>query len=172
MQKIVNLNTVNVSYNCMENIKSVILKHNFRVLTKKKVTNPQRVNAVSCKNKNKCPLKGNCMATCIVYKANLTTADRNLNRDTTTIRNLSETRNIQIMRLNFLNTFLAVKKKHKTIHNQLVKLQLIKAEKPNLLNKRTEMISKCRHENKFYTKNLSCLKIKLTSHARPAIPRI
>ena len=39
-----------------------------------------------------------------------------------------------------------------------VKLYLIKAKKPTLLNKRTELISKCRHENKFYLANfeLNC----------------
>ena len=33
------------------------------------------------------------------------------------------------------------------------KLCILKAEKPSLLNKRSELISKCRHENKFYIKN-------------------
>ena len=33
------------------------------------------------------------------------------------------------------------------------KLCIIKAHSSNLLNKRDEMISKCRHENKFYIKN-------------------
>merc|ERR1712105_189355 len=33
------------------------------------------------------------------------------------------------------------------------KLQIIKADKRNLLNSRSELISKCRHENKFYLKN-------------------
>ena len=30
------------------------------------------------------------------------------------------------------------------------KLYLVRAKKPSLLNKRTELISKCRHVNKFY----------------------
>jgi hypothetical protein len=30
------------------------------------------------------------------------------------------------------------------------KLHIIKADKASLLNKRSELISKCRHENKFY----------------------
>ena len=33
------------------------------------------------------------------------------------------------------------------------KLCIIKAHNPNLLNKRGELISKCRHKNKFYIKN-------------------
>ena len=35
------------------------------------------------------------------------------------------------------------------------KLYLIRAKKPSLLNKRTELISKCRHENKFYLANFT-----------------
>ena len=35
------------------------------------------------------------------------------------------------------------------------KLYLIRAKKPYLLNKRSELISKCRHENKFYLANFT-----------------
>ena len=35
------------------------------------------------------------------------------------------------------------------------KLYLIRAKKPSLLNKRTELISKCRPENKFYLANFT-----------------
>ena len=35
------------------------------------------------------------------------------------------------------------------------KLYLVRAKKPSLLNKRTELISKCRHENKFYLANFT-----------------
>ena len=38
------------------------------------------------------------------------------------------------------------------------KLYLIRAKKPSLLNKRTELISKCRHENKFYLANFTSRK--------------
>ena len=34
------------------------------------------------------------------------------------------------------------------------KLHIIKSDKTNLLNKRSELISKCRHENKYYLMNL------------------
>ena len=35
------------------------------------------------------------------------------------------------------------------------KLHIINADKHNLLNKRSELVSKCRHENKFYLSNFS-----------------
>ena len=53
----------------------------------------------------------------------------------------------------------AYSNKRKRCHLCLTeKLYLIKAKKPTLLNKRTELISKCRHENKFYLANfeLNC----------------
>ena len=58
-----------------------------------------------------------------------------------------------------LATAPAYSNKRKRCHLCLTeKLYLIKAKKPTLLNKRTELISKCRHENKFYLANfeLNC----------------
>ena len=53
-----------------------------------------------------------------------------------------------------LATAPAYSNKRKRCHLCLTeKLYLIKAKKPTLLNKRTELISKCRHENKFYLAN-------------------
>ena len=53
-----------------------------------------------------------------------------------------------------LATAPAYSNKRKRCHLGLTeKLYLIKAKKPTLLNKRTELISKCRHENKFYLAN-------------------
>ena len=46
--------------------------------------------------------------------------------------------------------------KSKRCHLYLTeKLYLVRAKKPSLLNKRTELISKCRHENKFYLANFT-----------------
>ena len=33
------------------------------------------------------------------------------------------------------------------------KFHILKAEKSSLLNKRSELVTKCRHENKFYATN-------------------
>ena len=53
-----------------------------------------------------------------------------------------------------LATAPAYSNKRKRCHLCLTeKLYLTKAKKPTLLNKRTELISKCRHENKFYLAN-------------------
>ena len=50
-----------------------------------------------------------------------------------------------------LATAPAYRNKSKRCHLCLTeKLYLVRAKKQSLLNKRTELISKCRHENKFY----------------------
>ena len=56
----------------------------------------------------------------------------------------------------FLATVPAYSNKSKRCHFCLTeKLYLVRAKKPSLLNKRTELISKCRHENKFYLANFT-----------------
>ena len=55
------------------------------------------------------------------------------------------------------------------------KLMILKADKRNLLNKRTEIISKCRHENRFYVKNFCRRKNAVTSSLstyQQTIPRM
>ena len=55
-----------------------------------------------------------------------------------------------------LATAPAYSNKTKRCHFRLTeKLYLIRAKKPHLLNKRSELISKCRHENKFYLANFT-----------------
>ena len=55
-----------------------------------------------------------------------------------------------------LATAPAYSNKSKRCHLCLTeKLYLVRAKKPSLLNKRTELISKCRHENKFYLANFT-----------------
>ena len=55
-----------------------------------------------------------------------------------------------------LATAPAYSSKSKRCHLCLTeKLYLVRTKKPSLLNKRTELISKCRHENKFYLANFT-----------------
>ena len=55
-----------------------------------------------------------------------------------------------------LATASAYSNKSKRCHLCLTeKIYLVRAKKPSLLNKRTELISKCRHENKFYLANFT-----------------
>ena len=68
-RKIFNHNTLKISYSCMPNIKSIIMKHNKTVLQEKK----QQIKTCNCIKKESCPLNNQCLATNIVYEATVTT---------------------------------------------------------------------------------------------------
>lgn len=76
LHKIFNRNTVKVSYSCMNNIRSLITKHNTRIISKYQ---PQVSNTHSCncRKKEACPLQNNCMSKDIVYKATISTSNIN-----------------------------------------------------------------------------------------------
>ena len=54
----------------MPNIGSIISRNNTKLLTKSNVENNRTCN---CRNKANCPLNGNCLVKCIVYKATVIT---------------------------------------------------------------------------------------------------
>ena len=63
--KIFNRNTVKVSYSCMENMASIIIKHNKKILN----SMPQYQDAeCSCKRKDKYPLEKNCLTQSVSIK--------------------------------------------------------------------------------------------------------
>lgn len=73
LHKIINRNTVKVSYSCMDNIKQEISKHNKSVLNE---NNPNEIIPV-CKHKkgNVCPLGGKCKTKGVIYQAKVTRTD-------------------------------------------------------------------------------------------------
>ena len=60
----------------MENMRSIITKHNVSLL-KKHITPPPPANerSCNCRNATQCPLEGKCLTKSIVYEAKLTTND-------------------------------------------------------------------------------------------------
>ena len=71
LHKIFNRNTVKVSYSCLENVKSVISKHNKRVLNNMNGTKAKSgiQRNCNCRSHEECPLQGSCLTKSIVYKA-------------------------------------------------------------------------------------------------------
>ena len=64
LHKTFNRNTIKVSYSCMNNVSQIIKLHDRNVFHKKaKQTNP-----CNCRNKNECPLNGNCKVQSVIYK--------------------------------------------------------------------------------------------------------
>ena len=103
----------------MNNVKSVISRHNKRVLRETKSeesTNDNNIEKLcNCRNVNECPLNNMCLTKDLVYQAEVKTKDNNdiktyigkrqhLRRDTEITRNHSMILNTR-MKLNFPNMF-------------------------------------------------------------------
>ena len=65
---IFNKNTLKISYSCMPNIKSKIESHNSKVIQKNK-TDKTKNKECNCRVKSNCPLNGKCLSEGIIYKA-------------------------------------------------------------------------------------------------------
>ena len=70
LHKIINRNTVKMSYRTTPNFKKIISAHNSKIL-KEKTPDPP----CNCLDKSTCPLDGSCRASNIVYQATLTTEE-------------------------------------------------------------------------------------------------
>ena len=69
--KIFNLNTLKLSYCCTTNVGNIIKQHNSEVLSKPNDNNNHKRNY---RSKPNCPLNGECLTQCLVYKATSTTS--------------------------------------------------------------------------------------------------
>ena len=69
--KIFNKNNIKVSYSCIDNLQTIIKKHNRKILEKSKTLSTE--NNCNCRKKNDCPLKNSCLTSSVVYNANVIT---------------------------------------------------------------------------------------------------
>ena len=74
LHKILNRNTVKISYSCMPNTKQIISAHNKSVLNKQE-TNEQKL--CNCRRGNPCPLDRKCLTPNIIYQATVQRDDNN-----------------------------------------------------------------------------------------------
>ena len=183
LHKIFNRNTVKLSYSCMPNLANIISNHNKKVLNQHTANKLNSNRTCNCKNNSMCPLNGNCLKKSIVYKATLSTTDNdryyyglcettfksryynhkqsfknNSKRNSTELSkavwNLKEN-NIDY---NLYWTIIKETPPYK-IGSKLCnlciseKIEILKANPSTLLNKRSEIIGKCRHKNKFLLKH-------------------
>ena len=70
LHKVINRNTVKMSYRTTPNFKKIISAHNAKILNEKTPDPP-----CNCLDKDTCPLDGSCRAKNIVYQATLTTEE-------------------------------------------------------------------------------------------------
>ena len=175
LHKIFNTNTIKISYSCTTNMKGIINQHNQKLLNKD-VDQPLRT--CNCRSKPDCPLAGQCLTSCIVYKAVVRT-----NNELSTYFGASEgefktryNNHVKSFRHQKYRNETELSKKVWSIKEQSIeytlswsievkarpyscgsrrcdlciseKVCIIRADANGLLNKRTELLSKCRHRNK------------------------
>ena len=80
LRKIFNRNTINISYSCMNNTKQIIDNHNKRILKSSEhndtPTSKTKDNKTcNCRQKDACPLDGNCLQPSVIYQATVTSKD-------------------------------------------------------------------------------------------------
>ena len=180
LHKIFNTNTIKLSYSCMPNMSSMIKQHNLKVFSSSSSTQKRSCN---CRNPTTCPLDGKCLTENIVYKAvvsteieshtyygssedfklrynNHTKAFRNqhyindteLSKHIWKLKNTNTPYNITWSIAAYASAYrIGTRKCDLCITEKYI---IARAEQKNLLNKRTEIISKCRHRNKYLLKNI------------------
>ena len=74
LHKILNRNTLKLSYSCMPNMQNVISAHNKAILAKQTNTTDASKEC-NCRLKGSCPLSGKCLTESIVYQAMVTRED-------------------------------------------------------------------------------------------------
>ena len=76
LHRLLNRNTVKLSYSCMPNIKSIITMHNKSTLAKcAPKQNVSTRNDCNCRKSEECPLQNKCQTKGIIYQATVTRQD-------------------------------------------------------------------------------------------------
>ena len=72
--KLFNRNNINLSYSSMSSMNKVIRKHNSKIM---KNLAPSTIKTCNCRQKTDCPMDGNCLSECLIYKASVSTPTNN-----------------------------------------------------------------------------------------------
>ena len=183
LHKIFYRNTVKISYSCLPNVKTIIEGNNKKILRNSE--DPMTVKKCSCPKNATCPLDGECLASDIVYRATVTcgskvetyvglTATSFKSRYTNhkasfnmeSKRNATElSKHIWDLKDNSLDYAIKWSILCRAPHysNTTKRCNLCIAEKYFILckpenatlNKRNELVSKCRHKDKFLLSNVA-----------------
>ena len=186
LRKIFNRNTIKISYSCMNNTKQIIDNHNKHILNSsmhadKPADNVDDIKSCNCRQKNMCPLNGNCLQSSVIYQATVKRHDTNTsetyiglteNTFKTRYRNhISSLRHAKhrnstelskhIWTLKDSNISWRIILSRSPYNSSSKRCNLCLGEKfliiyrPDLssLNKRNELVSSCRHRNKALLRN-------------------
>ena len=178
LHKILNKNSVKLSYSCMSNLKATIDGHNETVLQN---TPPPKAKLCNCLKKQNCPIRGACLTESVLYDAKISCTTKKRIYETTLkkcdARNRKKSFNTEKdkndTKLSTEYWKLANKKLHPGISWSIKdkyksynpnsrrcslclneKLEIVDDPDEILLKKRSEVISQCRHRNKYKLKTL------------------
>ena len=181
-RKLFNKHTVKLSYSCMPSMSSVIHKHNKSILNATKEPESRKCN---CPRNSTCPLDGNCLQRNLIYKAAVSSGDDTKfyyglcepEFKSRLANHKKAFKNKFYIKDTELSKYVWDLKDHKKEFSikwalestaapcqsgssrcdlcLTEKLKIAQADPRTLINKRSEIISKCRHRNKF---TLKCLK--------------
>ena len=76
LHKILNRNTVKISYKCMPNMKQIISNHN-KTISNKDNNTESKTNNCNCRIKEACPVNQKCQTSSLIYQATVTRHDNN-----------------------------------------------------------------------------------------------
>ena len=178
LHKIFNRNNVKVSYSCMDSMEKIINNHNSAIIKSNSTSEDLNTKTCNCRKPELCPLSGECLTQCIVYKATVTTgrtekyyygSTEGTFKKRWTTHNTSF-KNVSYEHSTALSTFIwSLKDEGKEYDIQWEiskkstpykcggrscnlcleeKLYILRGDK-NMINPKSELISKCRHKNKF-----------------------
>lgn len=181
LHKVFNRNTLKISYSCTPNMSNIVKQHNNKILNDNEM---RTVRPCNCRDKSNCPLNGECLVTNIIYEAEVTTSEKRMvyygtsesefkyryNNHTKSFRHVKYKNDSELSKvvweLKESNTDFtmkwsiarrAVPYRCGSHHCDLClseKACIIRAHSKELLNKRNELISKCRHRNKYVIRNI------------------
>lgn len=175
--KIFNKNTIKLSYSCTPNIGAIISSHNKKLLSKQESN--QQCRKCNCRDKTLCPLKGECLSKCVVYKATIKTDNSTKQYIGSTENSFKERYTAHKSSFNNCSKRCSTKLseyiwecKAQNINYEIIwtiisrpfpykcgtrkcdlclseKYEILKSNKTITLNKRSEIANKCRHRSKF-----------------------
>ena len=75
LHKLLNRNTVKLSYSCMPNVSQIITAHNKYILKCKEPEEVAKTTNCNCRKERQCPLNNNCLTSGVIYQAIVTRQD-------------------------------------------------------------------------------------------------
>jgi hypothetical protein len=176
--KILNKNTLKISYSCLPNMKAVLNAHNKKV-TNKDDTSKTKAPLCNCEEINKCPVEGRCLLKNVVYKADVSTKSTETKSYIGSTKRAFKKRYEEhlssfegkrtgtklsryIEDLKYSNQkynirWKIIKQSHQSSPNikfctlcNLERMEIARATKRNLLNSRNELVTQCPHNPKMF----------------------